>query len=83
MTVEPETMQGFLTAFKLALSYVTKHPSEFPLSPHAAQEELILLISRLARSGEDNPVILADMAISQMRKRLAVTKSPSDRSNLE
>lgn len=69
MTVEPETMQGVLKAFNLALNYVTGRPREFPLSAQAAQEELIIIISRLVQSGEDNPIITAELAIGELRKR--------------
>lgn len=69
MTVEPETMQGLLTAFNLAFNYVTRHPHEFSLTEQAAQEELIVIISKLAKLGEDNPIILAELAIGELRKR--------------
>ena len=68
MTVEPETMHGPLMAFTIALNYLTKRPSEFTLPEDILREELIARISKLAASGEENPIVLAELAIDQMRK---------------
>ncbi len=61
-------MQGLLTAFNLALRYMIERQTEFPLSERVLREELIAVISSLAELGEDNPVMLAELAIGQMRK---------------
>jgi len=76
MTVEPETMHGPLKALTIALNYLTKRPSEFTLPEDILREELIARISKLTASGEENPIVLAELAIDQMRKHFADSNKP-------
>jgi hypothetical protein len=67
--VDPEILQRLLKAFNLARDYMARRPDEFPLPEETVVEELTVIISDLAKSGERNPLRLAEIAIHQIRQR--------------
>jgi hypothetical protein len=66
--VDPEILQSLLKAFNLARDHIARRPHEFPLPEETVVEELTVIISDLAKSGERNPTRLAEIAIHHIRK---------------
>ena len=66
---DPETLRRLAGAFKLAWNYLETNPDNKVIISHeTAREDLALLMMTLVRSGERNPIRIANLAIDQMRQ---------------
>ena len=84
---EHETVNTLVRAFNLSWNYLDRHAVELFVPSETAREFLKLIILELAESGEKNPVRIADLAISRMRKlgetsAQRLNNSEDDRSDL-
>jgi hypothetical protein len=66
---DPETLRRLTRAFEMAWKYLETNPdNKVYISHETAREDLALLMMNLARSGESNPIRIANLAIDQMRQ---------------
>ena len=66
---DPETLRRLTRAFEMAWKYLDTNPdNKVYISHETAREDLALLMMNLARSGESNPIRIANLAIDQMRQ---------------
>ena len=64
----PETLRRLTRAFEMAWNYLETKPNHVYISHETAREDLALIMMNLARSGERNPIKIANIAIDQMRQ---------------
>ena len=66
---DPETLRRLTRAFEMAWNYLETNPdNKVYISHETAREDLALLMMTLVRSGERNPIRIANLAIDQMRQ---------------
>src|SRR5690349_6991157 len=69
--LDPETLRRLTRAFEMAWDYLETKPHKVDISRDTAREDLALLMMNLVRSGERNPIRIANIAIDQLRERNA------------
>jgi len=66
--LDPETLRRLTRAFEMAWDYLETKPHKVDISHDTAREDLAVLMMNLVRSGERNPIRIANIAIDQMRQ---------------